>query len=440
MFDEGRNMSVGGGYELDIFEDYSTRGGKPVVANNLHVTYGPNNRSYGYHFELPGSLDDFYVIGCKWTPFEISHYLNGKLIKASARHSPYASDTYDAIHHGFGASQLYICLSGQAGESGGRATGQYSEEYLVDYVRAYEYPREADPSVRFTAVPEQSVVKSGEKFAFAVDAKPSGVSQSPIAAVYLFDNGNLLDYKTKRPYRFDWAIDRKHYAETAWDTAGRSGQKPVMDGYPHLYRVAVQDTAGKVAYTDVFPVIADMTGGTPYQGTAPSVPGRIDPGRFNAGGQNVACYKQNRGGLPTGTEKGLSRKKLNLREGGEWVNYAFDVKEDGAYQMTLVRQEYRMEWPMRELVLLDWQIHRRLEGRISGTAGRDLPSPSETGNASAHFDLRLHLRRMAGIDRGCQKQMRAIFPASCKHRDHEHCLAGRPSWQSGLVDNGAKRP
>lgn len=353
MLDEGRNMSVGGGYELDIFEDYSTRGGKPVVANNLHVTYGPNNRSYGYHFELPGSLDDFYVIGCKWTPFEISHYLNGKLIRASARHSPYASATYDAIHHGFGTSKLYLCLSGQAGESGGRAAGEYKEEYLVDYVRAYEYPRQADPSIRFTAVPEKSVVKTGERFAFAVDARLSGVSKSPIAAAYLFDNGNLLDYKTKPPYRFNWAIDHGYYAETAWDSAGRSGAKPVMDGYPHLYRVAVQDAAGKVAYTELFPVITDMTGGTPYQGTAPSVPGRIDPARFNEGGQNVACYKQNRGGQPTGTEKGLSRKKLNLREAGEWVDYSFDVKEDGEYEMTLTRQQYRMEWPMRGLILLD---------------------------------------------------------------------------------------
>ncbi len=353
MLDEGRNMSVGGGYELDIFEDYSTRGGKPVVANNLHVTYGPNHRSYGYHFELPGAPDDFYVIGCKWTPFEVSHYLNGKLIKASARHSPYASATYDAMHHGFGTSKLYLCLSGQAGESGGLATGEYKEEYLVDYVRAYEYPCQSDPSIRFMAVPEKSVVKTGDRFAFAVEAKPSDGSKSPIAAVYLFDNGNLLDYRTTPPHRFDWAIDRGHYAETAWDSAGRSGEKPVMDGYPHLYRVAVQDAAGKVASTELFPVIADMTGGTPYQGTAPSVPGRIDPARFNEGGQNVACYKQNPGGMPTGTEKGLSRKKLNLREAGEWVNYSFDVKEDGEYQMTLARQQYRMEWPMRGLVLLD---------------------------------------------------------------------------------------
>lgn len=29
------------------------------------------------------------------------------------------------------------------------------------------------------------------------------------------------------------------------------------------------------------------------------------------------------------------------------------IQEDGEYQMTLARQQYRMEWPMRGLVLLD---------------------------------------------------------------------------------------
>jgi|GEM_PF-3082471 len=41
------------------------------------------------------------------------------------------------------------------------------------------------------------------------------------------------------------------------------------------------------------------------------------------------------------------------REAGEWVNYSFDVKEGREYQVTLTRQQYRMEWPMRGLVLLD---------------------------------------------------------------------------------------
>lgn len=362
MLDEGRNMSVGGGYELDIFEDYSTRGGAPVIANNLHVTYGPNMRSYGYHLDLPGSLEDFYVIGCKWTPFEISHYINGKLVRTEARHRPYSSATYDAINHGFGTSKLYVCLSGQAGASGGKADGEYSEEYLVDYVRAYDYPRDNDPRVAFTSVPEKSVVKTGEPFAFTVNAEPSAKSKSPISAVYLFDNGNLLDYKTKPPYRFELAVDRKHYENTAWDTAGRSGKKPVMDGYPHLYIAAVQDEAGNVAYTDPFPVIADMTGGQPFQGKIQMIPGSISAGNYNDGGQNAACYKQARGGLETGKENLFSRKALNLREAGEWVNYTVDVQQPGIYQVVLHRQNYRREWPVRGMLLVDGRYAGDLKG------------------------------------------------------------------------------
>ncbi len=354
MLDEGRNAFVGGGYELDIFEDYSTRSGKNVIANNFHITNGPSLKSYGYHFELPGSLDDFYVIGCKWTPFEVSHYLNGKLIKSSSRHSPYQSATYDAINHGFGTSTLYICLSSGTGSSGGLATEEFTEEFLVDYVRAYEYPRDDDPQVKFTAVPEKSTVKTGEKFTFTVDAKPSPKSGSPVETVYLFDNGYLLSYKTQPPYHFELAIDREHYANTAWDAADRSGKKQIMDGYTHFFRVVVQDAAGKVAYTEPFPMIADMTGGQPYQAEIPTVPGKITPGHFNTGGQNIGSYKVIRKPLAvTGTDKLLSRKKLGLREAGEWVNYIVEAKESGTCKIVLNRQEYRREWPMTAMLLID---------------------------------------------------------------------------------------
>ncbi len=368
MLDEGRNMSVGGGYELDIFEDYSTRGGAPIIANNLHATYGPNMRSYGYHFELPGSLDDFYVIGCKWTPFEFSTYVNGKLVKSSAGHSPYNSATYDAINHAFGTSTLYISISGQAGNSGGRATGEYSEEYLVDYVRAYEYPRDNDPSITFTSIPEKSVVKSGEKFSFSVDAKPSSKTNSPLLAVYLFDNGNLLDYKTSPPFDFSLALDRKHYENTAWDGAGRSGKKPVMDSYPHLFMAVVQDEAGNVAYTSPFPMIADMSGGTPYKDQIVDIPGKVVAVEFNVGGQNVASYKQERGGYETGREKLFSRKAMHLREAGEWVNYTVNAKQAGKYTVSLNRRQYRRnEWPMRGMLL----VNGRYVGDLTADAGAE---------------------------------------------------------------------
>lgn len=355
MFDEGRNMTVGGGYELDIFEDYSTRRGAPIIANNLHVTYGPNMRSYGYHFELPGSLDDFYVIGCKWTPFEFSTYVNGQLVKSSARHSPYNSATYDAINHAFGVTPLYLSISGQAGNSGGTAQEVGSEEYLVDYVRAYEYPRDRDPSIKFSSLPEKSIVKSGEEISFEVEVTPSEISSSAIATVYLFDNGNLLDYKTAPPYKFTFSIDRKSYENTAWDSVGRSGAKSILDGYPHFFRAAVQDEAGCVAYTDFFPVITDATGGSAFdENNIPQVPGEIKAVNFNKGGQNIASYKQQRGGYENAKEGLFSRRAMHLREAGEWVTYTVNVKEAGNYKAVLHRREYRRDsWSMRAVLLAD---------------------------------------------------------------------------------------
>ncbi|MBQ9338515.1 MAG: family 16 glycosylhydrolase [Lentisphaeria bacterium] len=355
MLDEGRNMTVAGGYEIDIFEDYSTRGGKNMVANNLHVNFGPGNRSYGYHFPLPGSIDDFYIIGCKWTPFEISVYLNGKLIRSSSRHSPYQSVTYDAMNHGFGTSTLYLCISGQCGSSGGRAGREGDEEYLVDWVRAYEYPRENDPAITLETKPANSLVKTGEKIVFDVQSSPSARTQSPVKNVYLFDNGNLIDFKSGANGKFEIAIDKKHYAETIWSQGGRSGAKVVFDSYPHLFVAAVQDEKGQVAFTEPFPVIADMGPSKPYKGKMAQAPGVLKAAEYDEGGNGAASYKQLRGGgtFAVGREGLLSRKSLNLREGAEWVNYTFNATASGVYTLELTRQTYRREWPMRAMILMD---------------------------------------------------------------------------------------
>ncbi|MBO4647779.1 MAG: family 16 glycosylhydrolase [Lentisphaeria bacterium] len=355
MLDEGRNMTVAGGYEIDIFEDYSTRSGKKTVANNLHVNFGPGNRSYGYHFTLPGSMDDFYLVGCKWTPFEVSTYLNGKLIRSSSRHSPYQSVTYDAINHGFANSTLYLCISGQCGSSGGRAGSAGDEEYVVDWVRAYEYPRQFDPQITLKTKPANSLVKTGQKLVFEVASAPNAATKSPVRNVYLFDNGNLIDFKSGASGKFEFAIDKQHYADTIWARGGRSGAKVVFDSYPHLFVLAVQDEKGMVAYTPPFPVIADMGPSKPYKGKIAQIPGVINAAAYDEGGNGAGSYKQKRHGgtYPVGTEKLLNRKTLNLREGCEWVNYTFNAANAGRYSIELTRQNYRREWPMRAMLLLD---------------------------------------------------------------------------------------
>ena len=355
MLDEGRNLAAGGGYEIDIFEDYSTRGGKNIVANNLHVNFGPGSRSYGYHFPVPGSMDDFYIVGCKWTPFEVSVYINGKLVRSSSRHSPYQSVTYDGINHGFCTSTLYVCLSGQCGSSGGRAKNAGSEEFIVDYVRAYAYPHELDPKVTLTEKPRKSNFKLGEKIVFKANTKPSAKTGAKIKALYLFDNGNLIDYKLGDKATFEFAVDEKHYKDTIWAGAGRGLRMSVFDAYPHFFVIAAQDEKGNVGSTELFPVIVDMGKSSAFKGKVPSVPGKILTSQFDEGGNGNATYKQKRRGgtFPVGTDKLFSRKKLNLRECGEWANFTFNAQKSGKYNISLERDQYRLYYPIRAMVLID---------------------------------------------------------------------------------------
>ena len=148
------------GFEIDIYEDYYLRskvpGGPPqdILDHNLHIFAGGALKSWNYNSKLPGTIEDFYVIGCKWTPFEISYYLNGNLIASSASHSPYDSVTFDPFNHGAGFTPLKAILSGCCGRSGGDPKdGNFPEEFMVDYVRIYEYPRDKEPKIWLTEQP-----------------------------------------------------------------------------------------------------------------------------------------------------------------------------------------------------------------------------------------------------------------------------------------------
>ena len=133
------------GMEIDIYEDYYLHGNPGtqaprVLDHNLHLQNGKTLKSYNYNSPKMGSLDDFYVIGCKWTPFEISYYLDGKLIKSSASHSPYNSVTFDAFNHGTGIVPLFVTLSGQETKSfaGDPKAGVFPDSFTADYVRVYD--------------------------------------------------------------------------------------------------------------------------------------------------------------------------------------------------------------------------------------------------------------------------------------------------------------
>jgi len=331
--EEGRNPMTGGGFEIDIFEDYYTRNGGGVLDHNLHVSGGQGAKSWNYSTKLPGSLDDWYVIAAKWTPFEVSYYLNGNLMKSSARHSPYQSVTFDAFSHAFCVAPVRIIVSGQIHAKGERGKN-FPETYYVDYVRVYQDPDAVAPEVTWAEKPAKNFVRRGEPL--VMEAKASGRSKAKTA--YLFDNGFLIDYKTREPFRFEFAIDKKHYEGTAWEAGGRQGNTFVLDGYPHSFSIAVQDEKGAVGYTPVNTVIATDRESTPYQGKAAEVPGKILPGNFDEGGVDVAYWRfpPAKGGQAPTFRPGerINGHSVYMRN-GEWVTYTVNAKRAGAYTVTL---------------------------------------------------------------------------------------------------------
>jgi hypothetical protein len=54
-----------------------------------------------------------------------------------------------------------------------------------------------------------------------------------------------------------------------------------------------------------------------------------------------------------GTENLFSRKYAGMRECGEWLNYTFNAKQSGTYDLTLNRALNRRFWQMRAFVMID---------------------------------------------------------------------------------------
>ncbi len=340
------------GFEIDIFEDYYTRprkkGDPPgkVLDHNLHVVLDGVYKSWNYNSIIPGSLDDFYTIACKWTPFEISYYMNGKQIAGTATHSTYSTVTFDPFHHSTGVTPLHAILSGGAprqdgGFCGFKKDGVFPEYYLVDYIRIYSYPQEKAPGAEWKNTDENYFAPVGSTLKFAVNAVPSKTTGKPIKGAYLIDNGYLIDYKTEPPFEFDIPFHAGFYRNTAYTRPGRSGKKVEFNGYPHAFSVFVQDAGGMVAHTPVRLKIP-QTGktSTPYQGKAQTIPGKIRLGHYDEGGQDVAYHDTSKGNATSKTFRtdesvDCSENNIGTVNSGEWINYSVDIASAGRYTAML---------------------------------------------------------------------------------------------------------
>ena len=349
------------GFEIDIFEDYYTRRldengrNRPLIDHNLHMYVNGTLKSWNYIEELQGSLDDFQVIGCKWTPFEISYYMNGKLIRSSARHSPWNSVTFDPFNHGAGAVPLRAIFSGQIMRPEASwlkgltdlSKCTFPDRYLVDYVRIYAYPDPEDekPAISWAAdYPSgaEHIVKEGSRMTYRVNATPAAKTGAPVEAVYLFDSGYLLECKTKPPFKFTVECTQKFFDSTDYMRPGRQRVKPYFDG-DHALVAFVQDANGRVSKTAPiqFMVVSESRKSTPFGGKAATIPGTIDPARYDLGGQGVAYNDGSKGNLHGKKDKWRLDEDVDCRPGtvggvgaGEWINYTVDIAKAGNYEVT----------------------------------------------------------------------------------------------------------
>lgn len=349
------------GFEIDIFEDYYTRRldekgkNRPLIDHNLHMYVNGTLKSWNYIEELKGSLDEYQVIGCKWTPFEISYYMNGKLIRSSARHSPWNSVTFDPFNHGAGAVPLRAIFSGQIMRPEASwlkgltdlSKCKFPDRYYVDYIRIYAFPDpvEERPSIAWAEnYPSGSehIVKEGSSQTYRVNVSPAVKTGAPIEAVYLFDSGYLLECKTKPPFEFTMEYTQKYFDSTDYMRPGRQRVKPYIDG-DHAIVAFVQDANGKISKTKAieFMIVSEKRKPTPYEGKAAVIPGTIDPARYDLGGQGVAYNDGSKGNIHGKKTQWRLDEGVDCHPGtvggvgpGEWINYTVDIAEAGDYEVT----------------------------------------------------------------------------------------------------------
>ena len=385
------------GFEVDIFEDYYTRPREPgeaerdVLDHNNHVRIGATTKSWNFNSHVPGDFGDWHVIACKWTPFEISYYMDGRLMPSKAGHGAYDSVTFDAIHHFAGITPLHAICSGQIQRHGKFSAADYPERYLVDRVRLYAYPQPADefPSVAWTrGADDPAFAPAGSMLSFSVTAEAK--KGRKLTGVYLFDNGFLVDHRTEPPYDFSIRFSGDAYEHTNYMKPGRSGVKPKFDGYSHVFVAFAQDESGRVSHTEPIWRIPAKCTSVPFEGIAQKVPGEISAIRFDAGGRGVSQYTKdgrNKHWTPTRTNDTVTASRtgyIGTLYGGDWINYTVDVATASDYEVratigTGVRQRAGLRLfldgkPIGRLALDSFTTWKRGEADDCGVTTVRLPS------------------------------------------------------------------
>ena len=338
-----------GGVELDIFEDYYTRSRayyqekKPVLDHNLHTSNSGMYKSWNYRTQAPGTIDDYYVIAAKWTPFETSYYINGKLMASSAHHSPHNSVTFDAMHHAVSLIPSKVVLSTQIMGPGyverqwlPAAPEKFPMYFDVDYVRVYAMPEKDVPRVSIKGNTDPAFVKAGSVLKIQPDIK----SRHRIKAAHLFSNGYLVASSDKAPYTFNIPFTGEFYNTTPYcSKSGRTGRKLEFNGYPQLFSVYVQDVKGNVGNSGVFIRIPYWPGATPYQNKYHAIPGEIKLPHYSEGGSGKAYYDTSKGNRSSkfraNEDVDCGETTIGYNPQLEWLSYHVDIAKAGKYDISL---------------------------------------------------------------------------------------------------------
>lgn len=343
-----RNPTICGA-EIDIFEDYYTRSAtpagphRPILDHNLHIETAKALKSWNYKSTLPGTIDDWYVIGCKYTPFEISYYVNGRLMRSHANHSPYESVTFDAVNHAAVCAPLHIKFSGCIMRSWGHRNTEgfkFPEFFKIDYVRYWKMPDGDRPKVSWKDPPSRIAVRDGERISYAAEAvSPDGAD---ITDMWLFDGGYMVSAANRTPALLEVDFSEASYDDTRYGApGGRARKKIPWDGLGHFFRVYARDSKGRFGFTEDYRFRVPDTGmaSTPWKGIAHAVPGRIPANQYDEGPREVAYHSFNtklrdskfRAGAPFR----ITASSVAQLHTGTWLNYTVDVKTSGVYRVAL---------------------------------------------------------------------------------------------------------
>ena len=273
---------------------------------------------------LMEQYDGWHTVGLHWTPLEHIFYVDGQeTLRQTYRDVP-VTNVPQRIWISCGSPtpnpNVKITCHGRLEEA------EFPDQLVVDYVRVYdEDTGDRQPPQVKLAVRSPSPFKEGEPVTFEVTAT---ASKGKLVKLLLFSMGRIR-------------------AEQPVDSAKAQTTFTVGNLFPLVTNTVIamaQDEDGLVGQSEIL-ALELMAGreytGTAWQGKPQKIPGTVQGGCYDEGGNGVAYRsasmgpsdlrleyrKSELGALPEAVEVGADYSK--------WITYEVEVAETGEYEAEL---------------------------------------------------------------------------------------------------------